>query len=294
MPTENNTHTDNNSNNWQFVDQRTHMNQSNKSSNKHNDVPLRNRFNGLFNEEMYSREKINHSNDQGIDFNISNNASSSFNINKRPNIVVNKHHDNDILPKSRDNVVKRTLPGNSSYANISKSGKKICLLGSSIIQRIKIHNFNNALNDGKAIKRSHSGCTTSRMKYYVKEVLEEEHPDTIILQIGGNDLSNRNSTEQFIVSEIINIVNLCRNGGVNEIIVSSITPRPEHQTKLDEVNRLLKANAYAHNYVFSDNSNIHPSDLWKDNVHLNNRGILLLTNNYLDILHNRPNFYDFY
>ena len=66
------------------------------------------------------------------------------------------------------------------------------------------------------------------MKYYVKEVLEEEHPDTIILHIGVNELSNRNSTEQLIVSEIINIVNMCRNGGVNEIIVSSITPRPEH------------------------------------------------------------------
>ena len=96
-----------------------------------------------------------------------------------------------------------------------------------------MNHFNNALNDGNAIKRSFSGCTTTRMKYYAKEVLEAEFPDTIILQIGSNELSNKNSTEQFIVSEIINIVNMCRNGGVNEIIVSSITPRPEHQTKLE-------------------------------------------------------------
>ena len=42
-----------------------------------------------------------------------------------------------------------------------------------------MNHFNNALNDGNAIKRSFSGCTTTRMKYYAKEVIEEEIPDTI-------------------------------------------------------------------------------------------------------------------
>ena len=190
--------------------------------------------------------------------------------------------------------MQKTNPGNSTYADISKRGKKVCLLGSSIIQRIKMHDFNRQLSDCKAIKRSFSGCTTRRMKkYYVNEVLEEERPDNI-LQIGGNDLSNTNTTEKDILNEMITIVNMCRNGGVNNMIVSAITARPAFQAKLDEVNRLLKANAGPHNYIFSENSNINSSHLWKDKVHLNNEGISLLALNYLDVLHNRPHFYDFY
>ena len=87
---------------------------------------------------------------------------------------------------------------------------------------------------------------------------------------------------------------MCRNGGVNDIIVSAITTRPAVQAKLEEVNRLLKVNAGTHNYIFSDNSNIHHNHLWKDKIHLNNEGITLLANNYLDILQKNPLFYDFY
>ena len=125
------------------------------------------------------------------------------------------------------------------------------------------------------------------MKYFKRN-------DTIILQIGTNDLPNPNNTEKYIVNEIISIVNMCHNGGVNDIIVSSITPRPAFQAKLEEINRLLKVNASAHNYIFSDNSNIHRNQLWKDKIHLNDQGMTLLANNYIDILHKRPNFYDFY
>ena len=87
---------------------------------------------------------------------------------------------------------------------------------------------------------------------------------------------------------------MCRNGGVNNIIVSSITPRPAFKAKLEEVNRLLRLNASTHNYIFCDNSNINRNHIWNDNVHLNNEGITLLAINYLDILQRREHFYDFY
>ena len=124
MATDNTTHRDNNSINWQLVDNRSHVIQRNTSNKTTNDVPLYNRFNGLINEETYSLENNSHINDQGIDFTkTTTNASKSFNFNKRPNIVINKHHANDVL-LSQDNVVKRTFPGNSTYADISKNGKK--------------------------------------------------------------------------------------------------------------------------------------------------------------------------
>ena len=154
--------------------------------------------------------------------------------------------------------------------------------------------FNHELNDANAIKRSFAGCTTTRMKYYAKEVLEEVHPDTIILHIGGNDLSNPNSTAKNVLEEIINIIKMCRNGRVNDIIVSAITTRPACQEKIDELNKLLKNNANTHNYIFCDNSNIQRNHLWKDKVHLNNEGMTLLAINYIDILLKHPHFYDFY
>ena len=201
-------------------------------------------------------------------------------------------------------TVKHSLHSNHTRRNNSKSNViptqnrfngLINEESSPLNDQFKMHDFNTQLSDCKAIKRSFSGCTTTRMKkYYVNEVLEEERPDTIILQIGGNDLSNTNTTEKDILNEIITIVNMCRNGGVNNMIVSAITARPAFQAKLDEVNRLLKANAGPHNYIFSENSNINSSHLWKDKVHLNNEGISLLALDYLDVLHNRPHFYDFY
>ena len=278
--------------NWHHVKHTSHFNHRN-SINKINDIPLQNRFKGLVNEEIITdTNKL--FNDKRSSENFTSQNISTFNHNKkRPDVVTNKFCDNDIISRG-ENVVNKTRPGNSSYADINKHGKKICLLGSSIIQRIKMHDFNSQLYDGKAIKRSFSGCTAKRMKYYVTEVLEEERPDTIILQIGGNDLSNRNKTEKDILQEIINLVNMCRNGGVNDIIVSSITTRPAFQTKLEEVNRLLQVNAGTHNYIFADNSNIHHNHLWNDKIHLNNEGISLLAKNYLDILHKNPHFYDFY
>lgn len=275
--------------NWQSVNNsRSHSNHYNKRGNKINDILLQNRFEGLVNQEINTSDNYNH-------FNENQRSERNGNIynNKRPSTVINEHGDNDIM-FTRENVVKKTHPGNSSYADISSRGKKICLLGSSIIQRVKMNDFNHELNDGSAIKRSFAGCTTTRMKYYAKEVLEEEHPDTIILHIGGNDLSNPKSTAKNVLEEIINIIQMCRNGGVNDIIVSAITSRPSCQVKIDEVNRLLKNNANTHNYIFCDNLNIQRNHLWKDKIHLNNEGMTLLVNNYLDILLKHPHFYNFY
>ena len=150
---------------------------------------------------------------------------------------VNEHCDNDTL--LRRDVVKKTYPGNSIYAEVTERGKKVCLLGDSIIRRIDILEFDKCMDDGNAIKRCFPGCSSKEMKYYVKEVLEEAHPNTMIIHVGTNDMTKSQSSEKGIAQNVIKIVNTCRNKGVNKIIVSALTIRPKFSAKIGAINKLL-------------------------------------------------------
>ena len=56
-------------------------------------------------------------------------------VKKRPNIVINKHQENDVI-LTRNTVVERTNPGNSTYAHITSQGEKTCIVGDSICRPI--------------------------------------------------------------------------------------------------------------------------------------------------------------
>ena len=88
------------------------------------------------------------------------------------------------------------------------------------------------MDDGNAIKRCFPGCSPKEIKYYVKEVLEEAHPDTMIIHVGTNDITKSQSSEKEIAQNVIKIVNTCRNKGVNKIIVSALTIRPKFCAKM--------------------------------------------------------------
>ena len=145
--------------------------------------------------------------------------------------------------------------------------------------------FDKHLDKGTSRKRCFGGATIKQLKYYIEEVLKEETPDKIILCIGTNNLTKTQQNDVEIVNEIICVINKCYASGVNEVYVSSLTVRPSHQKRIDEINRTLKANAWTHNYEFIDNSNILVRDLWRDNVHLNENGITCLAKNYLKAIY---------
>ena len=79
----------------------------------------------------------------------------------------------------------------------------------------------------------------------------------------------------------------CKSRGVNTIFVSSITCRPLHQIKINQINEVLKHHAGIYDYEFVDNSCIRNEHLRKDGVHLNKEGINILANKFLHHL-NRP------
>ena len=115
--------------------------------------------------------------------------------------------------------------------------------------------------------------------------------DRIVINIGTNNLTKKSQTENETVEEIMEIVKKCHNYGVNEIFISGLTCRPDYQTKVDTINKLLKLNAGKYNYIFIDNSDIQEKHLWwKDKLHLNKQGTINLACNFLDFLNNKVDY----
>ena len=117
--------------------------------------------------------------------------------------------------------------------------------------------------------------------------MNEEKPDTVIISAGTNNLTKKKQTAEETTYEIIEVVKTCHNRGVQNILVSSITCRPSHQTKVNQINDLLKNYARVYNFKLIDNANIQEKHLRNDGVHLNKEGIYFLANNFLSYL-NQP------
>ena len=114
-----------------------------------------------------------------------------------------------------------------------------------------------------------------------------DKPDTVIINGGTNNFTKTFQSVEEIAEEILEIVETCRNAGVKNILVSSITCRPKFQCKVDGVNRLLQENAVYHKYDFIDNECIREIHLKGDRLHLNKEGVAILASNFLAHL-NRP------
>ena len=204
---------------WEVVKRKKHPNYNNQSSinhrNKINTVSIQNRFNGMLldivvpNNEDYRDEIITDITNNKV-LNVSDER-------KRPNVVINRYHHNDILIK-RKNVVERTLPGNSTYADVAKQGEKMIIVGDSICRPIDMFEFEERLDKGTSRKRFYRGATASQIFYYIEAVLKEDIPDKVILCVGTNNLTKKRQTELETAKEIIDIVDKCYASGVNDEI----------------------------------------------------------------------------
>ena len=255
-------------------------------------IPLSNKFTGLQLDEDFDTYNMRvYDDDANIQTTSQVRNTSSINgiqagssvPNKQPRVPVNNG-------KTRQEVV----PGNSTYADITHQGQKVCIFGASITQRINIGNFNRCLDDTKAIKSCFPGATVSKATYYMKPTLEEESPDTVLLNIGTNNLTKKRQTEKETVDEIMDMVNECRKFGVNKVFVSGLTVRHRYSKQVDNINYMLKQNAGNFDYVFIDNSNIQNHHLCKDGLHLHDKGMELLANNFINALNYKSIFNSFY
>ena len=135
------------------------------------------------------------------------------------------------------------------------------------------------------------GKRASDIVKYMLPHLDEEQPSSVVFVAGGNDLPNRDiSNEEIkkVASKLVEGGLLCRDvHGVNQVYISSIMPRSNSvfQGNRHRLNNILRDMCKESNFIFIDNSNIVLSKHGhQDGVHLNVEGSELLRENLLNVL----------
>ena len=72
------------------------------------------------------------------------------------------------------------VPGNRTYADATKYGKKVIVFGDSHLTRIDKKLFNNSLRNCRSRLKYFSGAKTKDLEHYVTPTLYEEEPDIFI------------------------------------------------------------------------------------------------------------------
>ena len=196
----------------------------------------------------------------------------------RPNVVINQYPQND----SQIYHHPKHVPGNGTFANMTKKGNKIALITDSICSRLKMKEFSSFLQNGYAYRKAFSGATSDEICHYSLHTLKKDCPDSVIINAGSNDLNNLGSDK--ISENIMRIVNTCHEHGVSNVYVSSITYRKGQEEKINALNNSLRFNQTSFGFTYVDNSNITQDDIWKDDIHLNNQGLTKIANNFISVI----------
>ena len=117
------------------------------------------------------------------------------------------------------------------------------------------------------------------MKHHIKGCLEDNSLDSIILDVGTNNLKNKEYVED-IANDIMDIVIFIRNEKTN-VFVSGLTVRNDRfNDKGKSENSILKRRCGEEKTCFVDNTNINVGMLNNSGLHLNERGTTRLINNF--------------
>ena len=157
--------------------------------------------------------------------------------------------------------------------------------------------FNSRYDNGTAMIHRFHGGKARHIKHQVSTHLDEEWPDVVVIQCGGNDLpTSRHNPKPVleIANHIMDIVEVCRTYDVQEIIVCSVLPREQAflQLRRKELNDVLRNVCSLQNIHFLDNDRQAEKDrnivlskhIDGDGVHLNGEGSDLLRDNIVDLL----------
>ena len=186
---------------------------------------------------------------------------------------------------SSDNSNIQVLPGNSSYADITRNGKRVAIISDSMCKHIKLDALNRSLENKTAYKKIFLGATPADISHYCVRTLEEDSPDIAILHAGTNSIGK---VDPFVIAkDLMKCVERCKSQGCSTVFVSGIVDRPDFSTEVSTLNNILFHWSFLHGYTFIYNENIRYDCLARDGLHLNHRGVLRLGANFRRAL-NKP------
>ena len=183
------------------------------------------------------------------------------------------------------------VPGMGTYSQALTGEKKNVVFSTSLTRDIEVNAFNRSCKEGnKTNFIRFRGKKICHIKNYIATHLNEEHPDTVIILGGGNDLPEtrmEQSPVARVAQDIMEAGRLCKQNGVNTVAISSIPPRESFHFQLyrKELNDLLRVQCLSDGFHFIDNKNIILKEhILRDGVHLNLHGTELLRTNFLNFL----------
>ena len=133
-----------------------------------------------------------------------------------------------------------------------------------------------------------------QVKNGYEPTLETGFYDSAVPHVGVNDLLNDNSlsSNDNLMSNLVNIVNKCKSFGVMDLFVSGITFNGRlSDTVIKKFNEKIVDMCKKNGLVFIDNGNISHMDLHQDDLHLLERGKCLLAKNFVFVLNNFLNMH---
>ena len=180
---------------------------------------------------------------------------------------------------------------NKSYNNEKSTGKNIKIISDSIPRGLRMYEFNHYVTSGKAHLKAFPGATAKRLHHYILPTLYEDNPDAVILHVGYNDLSPKNGQLDDIdvskvTKEILDIGETCRMQGVSKVFISGLICNRNHQKQLliNDLNNLLKEGCEKNGFIFINNEGIRKEHLWRDGIHMQESGKVILARNFIQYL----------
>ena len=104
----------------------------------------------------------------------------------------------------------------------------------------------------------------------------------VVIHAGANSLLNGDIND--IANELFNIVKVCFDNGVKEVLVSGVTFRYNLMSKITQLNNHIESKKQTYGFRFINNDNINANDIWRDKIHLSESGIVKIANNIIDAI----------
>ena len=145
-----------------------------------------------------------------------------------------------------------------------------------------------------------SGANAKQLDHYVIPVLVAGKPQTVVINIGSNDITKFNYHDvdvNDLANRILQIRLKCRYDGVESIALSSVLVRNDNNLNklIRGVNISLKHLCKVYGFDFICNDRIGKDLLWRDGLHLTDEGtssLAIIFLNFLNSCHEHGNLTD--